>query len=181
MTHPLHNMSLLCSCVAFTVKFGSLSICTVKHSGIDFAESEHTVIPYKYQNLCQCPKIYGPNFIWDSAPCLSTFSISLVVFKHVLFLKRVMPSCVFLSKAPPRISLFTQETALSPASEWWKLPQRHLAKVKMKNRHLSTAARCAVKTSLTPLNSSDTYAHTQERGLSPAPCARRGFQRRVCS
>lgn len=76
------------------------------------------------------------------------------------------------------VFVFTQERALSLVLELLRLPQRHLIWLRMKNRRLFTAAQCVAKTSLTPLNFSATYALTQERGLSPAPCVRSVFQRR---
>lgn len=79
------------------------------------------------------------------------------------------------------IFLFTQERVLSLALYLQRLPPKHLIKARMKNRRLFTAAQCAGKTSLTPLNFSVTYVLTQERGLSPAPCVRRDFQKRGCS
>ncbi|KAI3353427.1 hypothetical protein L3Q82_019954 [Scortum barcoo] len=45
----------------------------------------------------------------------------------------------------------------------------------------SCSVKSAGKTSRTPLNFSATYVLTQERGLSPAPCVRRDFQKRGCS
>lgn len=50
----------------------------------------------------------------------------------------------------------------------------------MRNLCFFTAARCVGKTFLTHLNFSVTYALTPERGLSPARCVKRGFQKRAC-
>ena len=89
----------------------------------------------------------------------------------------------------PRISSFynffrvrlMQGRVPSLVSSLQSLPQRHSTSQRMKNHHLFTAAPCAAKTFPTPPNFNATYAPTQERGPSPAQCARRDFQRRGCS
>lgn len=78
------------------------------------------------------------------------------------------------------MSASTQGTELFLVFCLQRVPPRSLTNVRMKNQHLTIAAQFVEKTFPTHLNSSVTYGHTLERGLSLAPCVRRDSQKKDC-
>ena len=106
---------------------------------------------------------------------------SSIMLPSVVYFWKFSSTFVFSQIKSFLFFLFTQERVLSLASSLQSFPPRHFIKLKMINPRPYTAAQCVGKTSPTPLNFSVTYVPTQERGLSPARCVKRDFQKRGCS